>query len=402
MFARLITLIGLCLVLSFANCSREVEQLPTPAEGPQFSNNPSSGSHLVTILEDEFQGIPIVLIGDAMIRSSTSANEDIASDPVSEEWRFITAFQRELNDIILQLSPVTENENEVLVQDQLGNHWNLFGVAVEGPWTGAQMQSLNTGTGYWFAFSAMYPGLSIHGESIREQGSTSPPAEAWLIPTNTVVNASGLDGIPAINHPRFLPFSKESTQDIDVYISPSDLMAVVRINGETKAYPYPILDYHEIVNDVVGGTPISLTYCPLTGTTKIWDRSSDSGDLFGVSGLLYNSNLMPFDRRTQSIWHQLEGWCVNGPRKGERMALIHHLEMSWSTFQDLFDNGKVLSTETGFDRIYTRYPYGDYRENHDIILFPLAFRDMRLPSKEKVFAVIANGTAKVYRAAQFL
>ncbi len=111
-------------------------------------------------------------------------------------------------------------------------------------------------------------------------------------------------------------------------MDPEDLLIVVQIYGALKAYPHPILDYHEIVNDEVGGHPVSVTYCPLTGTAKVWDRLGTEAYLFVFSGFLYNSNLLPFDRITQSLWHQLEGKCINGDRIREKVYLVSHVEMT--------------------------------------------------------------------------
>jgi hypothetical protein len=176
---------------------------------------------------------------------------------------------------------------------------------------------------------------------------------------------------------------------------------VVSQNGETKIYPHKILDWHEIVNDKVGGVDISLTYCPLTGTGKVWKRKEeDLADGFGVSGLLYNSNLLAFDRFTESFWHQLEGIAVFGDRRGERLDLVPFVETSWGTWRGLAQDPLVMSEQTGIDRDYTIYPYGDYKTS-DLIAYPILYDDERLSPKQRVFSIIVEGQAKVYQLTDF-
>ena len=391
------------LLLLGHSCARENPPVAAPEPTVPFSPQAPGNSTALLIIEDEVFGVPVVLLGKATTVSPTGLNEDQDNQSQFEEWTFVTAFQQELEGARLQFSQVAEEER-ILLEDQMGNRWDLFGKALSGPWQGKSLRPVNAGIGYWFAFAAMYPGLAIHPEPPPAPVRVSePPAANWLIPLETVVDAAGQDGIPSINKPLFYEHNNGQpppvTEDI---VRPGDLVLVLQDEGITKAYPYPILDYHEIVNDQIGSLPVTVTYCPLTGTAKVWDRSQFPADDFGVSGLLYNSNLMPFDRRTESLWHQLEGWCLYGPRRSERLPVVPHLEMTWANFRQRFPKAQVLSANTGFDRLYTVYPYGDYRENQAAILFPLAHRDDRLAAKERVFAVIIEGRAKVYRAASFL
>ncbi|MEM6319630.1 MAG: DUF3179 domain-containing protein [Bacteroidota bacterium] len=225
-------------------------------------------------------------------------------------------------------------------------------------------------------------------------GSGSNSDAEWLIPANEVRDGGpGKDGIPAVNNPNFSPVA-----EID-FLSSDDLVIVVKSNEEVRAYPHPILDWHEIANDeLADGTSLSLTYCPLTGTAIGWNSNLNGvKTTFGVSGLLYNSNLIPYDRATDSYWSQMEHKCVKGELAGEEIETIHLVEMPYSLLQVMYPEAIVMNTETGFSRDYQRYPYGDYRTNHQNIIFPVGNRDERLPSKERVLGVSIFGQAITYR-----
>jgi len=221
-------------------------------------------------------------------------------------------------------------------------------------------------------------------------------ADVWLIPQLEVFEGAGRDGIASINDPKFVTTAATN------FMEDEDLVTVLQIGDEIKAYPHPILDYHEIVNDVVGGIPVAINYCPFTGTGMAWERTFDGvTTTFGVSGLLYNSNLMPFDRATETIWSQLELKGVNGEMLG-KSAIVHSMvEMPWKTWKTLFPTGKVLSTDTGFNLIYGDYPYIDFRTNNDFFIFPVTITDTRLPNKERVLGIIGPNATRIFRFSLF-
>lgn len=221
-----------------------------------------------------------------------------------------------------------------------------------------------------------------------------PTPPEWLIPTDLVFDGGpGKDGIPSVDNPQFT-----KATDID-FLSENDLVLGIRINDEIKAYPHPILDWHEIVNDRIGDASIALTYCPLTGTGVGWDRMFNGKETtFGVSGLLYNTNLMPYDRETNSTWVQQRLDCVNGERVGDKAVLYSFVETKWSTWRNAYPESMVLNTSTGFNRDYKRFPYNDYRTNDNTILFPITNEDNRLPAKDRVLGV-RNGES--FRAFPF-
>lgn len=219
----------------------------------------------------------------------------------------------------------------------------------------------------------------------------------WLIPSDEVRDGGpGKDGIPSVDNPRFI-----SVSDVN-FMSDNDLIVGVFYNGVIKGYPHPILDWHEIVNDEIDDRKVALTYCPLTGTAIAWNREVDGRTTtFGVSGKLYNNNLIPYDRETDSYWSQIGLNCVNGERIEMKAEVFPVVEMNWKTWKTYFPDSEVMSLETGFSRNYDNYPYGDYRTNNSFFLFPRNPADDRLPSKQRVLGLLNNGNNKAYSIENF-
>ncbi len=226
----------------------------------------------------------------------------------------------------------------------------------------------------------------------KETPAFTSNSDVWLIPKLEVYTGAGRDGIAAINEPQF------TTNEATDFMEDADLVTVLQIGEEIKAYPHPILDYHEIVNDEIGGLAVAVNYCPFTGTGMAWERTfDDTTTTFGVSGLLYNSNLMPFDRATETIWSQLALKGVNGELLGKSATVHAMVEMPWKTWKTLFPTGKVLSKNTGFDLVYGDYPYLDFRTNNDFFVFPVTNNDNRLPNKERVLGIIGPNETRIFR-----
>lgn len=219
----------------------------------------------------------------------------------------------------------------------------------------------------------------------------------WSIPQDQVFDGGpGRDGIPAIDNPQFVsPDEATFLNDLELVVGYYDGTIAV-------AYPHEILDWHEIVNDEVNDNAFAVTYCPLTGTAIGWDRTiNGTTTTFGVSGLLYNTNLMPFDRSSNSTWSQMLLSSVNGELIDTPAEFVPLVETSWGTWKEMFPNTRVMSRETGFTRQYGQYPYGDYITNNDNLLFPISTDDDRLPRKERVLGVIGNGGTKAYPLESF-
>ena len=169
-----------------------------------------------------------------------------------------------------------------------------------------------------------------------------------------------------------------------------------------KLYSHNVLDWHEIINDETAGKALAIVYCPLTGTGIGWDRTVNGQTTsFGVSGLLFNTNIIPYDRQTGSNWSQQRMQCVNGERSGERPVTTNLLELRFGEAKALFPDALVTSDQTGSNRNYEAYPYGDYRTNNANIIFPIDTPDDRLPNKERVLGLIDGETARAYRFGSF-
>ncbi len=165
------------------------------------------------------------------------------------------------------------------------------------------------------------------------------------------------DGIPPIDEPVFV-----SIMEADPWLDPHEPVILVELGGDARAYPVQVMIWHEIVNDVVGGTPVAVTYCPLCNTAIAFGR--EYGDVvydFGTSGLLRFSNLLMYDRQTESWWQQATGEAVIGTLTGARLSAVPASIMSWGAFKAAFPEGRVLSKDhTGHQRDYGRNPYLRY------------------------------------------
>ncbi len=238
--------------------------------------------------------------------------------------------------------------------------------------------------------------------SSNTQETTIDPEEVvnnsteWSIPIEDVLDGGpGRDGIPALENPTFV------NADQSAILLDSDLIIGYKNGDDVRAYQHIVLDWHEIINDNIGSTSLAVVYCPLTGTGIGWNRIIDGNETsFGVSGLLYQTNLVPFDRATKSNWSQLLNEAVNGSLIGKKAELITLFETDWKTWKAMYPETKIVSLNTGFSRTYGVYPYVDYRTNNNFFIFPTP-KDDRLPSKERVLAILDGEKAKAYRFTDF-
>ncbi len=199
------------------------------------------------------------------------------------------------------------------------------------------------------------------------------------------------DGIPSIDDPKFATLTESN------FMSNSDIVIGLEINGEAKAYPLFILVWHEIVNDNVGGTPVAVTYCPLCFTNQVFERILDGQAVeFGTSGKLYNSNLVMYDRLTDSYWSQALGQAITGELTGQELKIIPFDVISWGDWSALHPETLVLTTETGHTRAYAVDPYGDYYTDPQII-FPVENEDDRMHPKEIILGFHEDNIFKAYK-----
>ena len=203
------------------------------------------------------------------------------------------------------------------------------------------------------------------------------------------------DGIPSIDDPKFV-----NVDEAQEFLSDSDVGLGVTYKGESRFYPYQILVWHEIINDTVAGDPLLVTYCPLCATGIVFDRRVDGIEQeFGVSGRLWQSNLLMYNRASnpddESLWSQVLGEAVVGPNTGEKLGIISSDTVRFSDWVNAHPNTIVLSRDTGAIRSYGRDPYGDYYTNESVS-FGATFNDDRAHPKEFVLGVEVNGSFKAY------
>jgi len=224
------------------------------------------------------------------------------------------------------------------------------------------------------------------------------PEDIWSIPISDINDGGpGKDGIPSVDNPVFI-----NATDVN-FLTDDELIVGIKEGNVFKAYPHYVLDWHEIVNDRIDATNTTINYCPLTGTAFAWkSQAGDAFSTFGVSGLLYNSNLILYDRETDSNWSQILQECVNGELIGGVPEILPVVETTWKTWKNSFPNSLVLTAETGFNKPYGTYPYGPYKTNHDLFLFPPEIFNPQLPNKQRVFAILGDTQSKVYKFSDFV
>lgn len=234
-------------------------------------------------------------------------------------------------------------------------------------------------------------GLATTNEETSVTKETSTPVP--LVPLEKIVSGGPpKDGIPSIDNPKFV-----SIENAD-FMEDGDILIGLQYNGVTKSYPLKILVWHEIVNDNIGGIPVAVTYCPLCFTSMVFERIIDGKEVeFGTSGKLYNSNLVMYDRLSDSLWSQAMGKGIVGKYSGYDLKRIPFDLTYWKEWRGLYPDALVLSTDTGSARPYGVDPYGNYYTEPGI-LFPVEHRDDRLGPKEIVFGLADNNNNhKAYR-----
>ena len=201
------------------------------------------------------------------------------------------------------------------------------------------------------------------------------------------------DGIPAIDSPKF-----ESVAAADTWLGLDWPVMFFERNGVARAYPLAILIQHEIVNDMVANTPVTLTFCPLCNSTIAFDRRLADGTVldFGTSGNLRNSDLVMYDRQTRSWWQQFTGEAIVGELTGTQLEFLPSQIIGWSEFKERHPDGEVLSRNTGHMRSYGQNPYSGYDSiGNNPFLFD-GDPDGRLPAVERVVAIEVDGTDIAY------
>lgn len=238
----------------------------------------------------------------------------------------------------------------------------------------------------WFFLGALLPGLAAcDSGSVSTNPGASGTENTCVVPRDQFADGGvGKDGIPALTDPPFV------APDEAVYLADTDRVIGFLVDGQAFAVPHNILWSHEIANLNFETARLAVTYCPLTGSSMIFDRAAIGGGEFGGSGLLLRNNLTMYDRTTsESIWPQMTRQVACGPRLGATLTMTPAIEMTWGGWQSLYPDTRVTSDETGFGWSYAaaNYPYGNYEDpNDDGLLFPMEI-DTRRPPKERVLGI---------------
>jgi hypothetical protein len=205
------------------------------------------------------------------------------------------------------------------------------------------------------------------------------------------------DGIPSIDNPKFV-----TVNEADQWIDDNELVLAIIYKGVKRVYPLQIMTWHEIVNDHIAGDPLLITYCPLCGSGIAFERKINGEDVeFGTSGKLYNSNLVMYDRKTNSYWTQIGGQAIVGELAGMRLTPVSIETVVWRDWKGVHPDSEVLSQETGFVRPYGNDPYGSYYED-SFVFFPVENKDDSVHPKTVVFGIEVNGVYKAYKEEDLL
>jgi hypothetical protein len=211
------------------------------------------------------------------------------------------------------------------------------------------------------------------------------------IPTDEILRGGPpRDAIPALDHPE--------TQGAEYRWDDSEMVVGVERNQEARAYPLSILVWHELVNDTVGGLAILVSYCPLCGTAIVFDRRlpEEGARRFGVSGLLYQSDLLMYDHETESLWSQISAHAVTGALRGTRLPITPSRIVTWKQWRTKHPHTTVLTRNTGHRRNYAAHPYTGYATSRKL-MFPVSSLDRRYPPKMRTVGLrLADGTARAY------
>jgi len=213
------------------------------------------------------------------------------------------------------------------------------------------------------------------------------------------------DGIPPLDNPRYDLVSKAG------WLADDDWVLAFERNGDARAYPVKIMNWHEIVNDTVGGLEVLISYCPLCRSGLVFDRHLDAADVpeaaqsalpkgtllsFGNTGSLYESDMVMYDRNSDSQWYQIGGEALIGPLHGTTLKRLPASMLSWGQFKTIYPGGSVLSRDTGYTRAYTRDIFAGYNRNPKQLFFPVTRVDDRLPAKSHVLGLSFGKTNRAY------
>jgi hypothetical protein len=236
----------------------------------------------------------------------------------------------------------------------------------------------------------LFPAITL-GDELTRNGFELSPAS---IPTREIISGGpARDGIPALDQPATERAAESSWSDDE------PVLAVV-VGAESRAYPVAILNWHELVNDTLGGAPILVSFCPLCGTGLVFERRiAGTTRSFGVSGLLYRSDLLMYDRESESLWSQISAEAVTGRLRGQRLSVLRAQMSRWGRWRRAHPETTILSRATGHARDYDRTPYADYADSRRLF-FPAPVDPRYHPKMPTLGLRIAGTAARAYPASE--
>lgn len=242
---------------------------------------------------------------------------------------------------------------------------------------------------------------AVKKETVMIKDSVDGEIEKEIMITNGVKHSVPLDeiigggppkdGIPSIDNPKFI-----SAAEASKLLNDDEPGVALEVDGAKRFYPFQILVWHEIVNDTINGKRILITYCPLCLSGIVFDPIVKGEQIeFGTSGKLWNSNLVMYDRKTDSLWSQILGEAIAGEMTGTRLEILPSDQIRFGDWKRLRPEGEVLSRDTGTTRFYGQDPYGDYYTSPGTY-FPVSKKDDRLSDKDFVLGIVVNNKTKAY------
>ncbi len=243
--------------------------------------------------------------------------------------------------------------------------------------------------------AAAGPVLGVLPEGPSALGTSDAPEfpPPLVDPAEIISGGPPPDGIPPLDEPAFI-----DVVDALELLDDAEPVVAIDIDGDARAYPVQVMIWHEIVNDTVGGVPVSVTYCPLCNSAVSYRREVRGIETtFGTSGRLFASALVMYDRATESLWTHFDGQAVVGVLAGDQLEVVPSPLMSWQAFRDSYPMGKVLDPNaTGFVRDYGRNPYFGYDDEATAPFLFTGSVDARAAAKQRVVGVTVDGTAAAF------
>ena len=357
----------------FIRCSKENDATPV---------SPSSSTS-IGVINDSVNGTPIVVYAD-------------------ESRNLFVSYSRVVNGVERTFS-ISDGQFPVKLIDNEGEEWDIFGGGQSGTNMTEKLGGINYLIGYWFFYPSFYANIVLQSGEQIAGNVNSNDNEEWLIATSDIQYGSFRDGIQSIENPSFLEMKGKKLVENEFYsnFEADELVTVIEIDGKFKVYPHRILEFHEIVNDIEDEYCYTISFCPLTGTSRVWESSvNGSKRSFGVSGLLYNNNLIMYDRVAESHWSQILDLAVNGPDMGISAKRVNATELQYKDLNALEGEVLLLDPSSSAFGSYANSQYAEYRENQ-FLYFPLATTSNAIPAKERVLGVTVGNQTKVYRFGDF-